>query len=471
MRHLLLLFVLVFSSGQLMAEEISTRDFAAGYYLEIDKNAAVYALELPEDVYHTVKSADLRDVEVFNGAGELVPHEFRILTTDLSTLREEEPVPFFPLFQEKASKDTAGVSLQVSRDAAGAIININSDQAANQDDQQVTGYLLDLSHLKQTLAELEFYWQKDVDSSVFTVNIEQSDDLVRWTPLVNRATLADLQFGGQMVERRNVQLPRQPRKYLKLSWQESRWPLRLTKIVGFSQVIEARRDKRWVSLFNGVVLDKNKQIQVDFTSNYRLPTSSAKIRFPETNSIARLSIQSRPDVDATWRTRCEQVFYDLSFEGASIKNEPCDFPITADSLWRVVVKQDGAGLLSGNRAITLQLGWQPSELLFIGRGTPPYLLAFGSGKRAQQDKNPTSGMLLQTIKNESSTKVISQAKLGRKISLGGELALQSPAKPPPWKKWLLWSVLILGVGLLAFMARSLIKEMKAAEEKKVFEER
>jgi hypothetical protein len=36
---------------------------------------------------------------------------------------------------------------------------------------------------------------------------------------------------------------------------------------------------------------------------------------------------------------------------------------------------------------------------------------------------------------------------------------------------LLWAVLLLGIGLLAFMVRNLTKEMKAAEEKRVSEER
>lgn len=122
---------------------------------------------------------------------------------------------------------------------------------------------------------------------------------------------------------------------------------------------------------------------------------------------------------------------------------------------------------AGNKVLTIQLGWQPSELFFIGRGTAPYLLAFGSGKLAQLETNPHDGMLLQTINIESSAQVIGPAKVGKRLTLGGQLALQIPAKPTPWKKWLLWTVLVLGVGLLAFMARSLTKEMKKAEKKGV----
>jgi hypothetical protein len=472
MRYLLIVLIWIFSAGQLQAAEITSLDFAVGYYLEVDAKGAVYSLELPEEVYRTVKSADLSDVRVFNGAGEIVPHDLRIVKADETILHDRGTIPFFPLFQESASSDPAEFSLQVSRNTAGAIVNIQSDSAADADDRKITGYLLDLSSLKEAASELKFYWQKDIDSSVFTVNIEQSSDLVHWMPLVQKATLADLQFGGQQVERRTVNLPQQPLQYLKLTWQEPRWPLRLTKIDSFTRSVETHGNQQWISLSNGIIQKKNDRLTVEYKTDYRFPAGSVQIRFPETNSIAGLSVQSRPDGDTEWRTQCEQVFHDLSFQDTVIQNEPCEFPPTADPLWRVVVKQDGAGLRSGNRNLILQLGWQPSELLFIGRGNPPYLLAFGSGKLAREENIPGDGMIiLQTVQMKSPTGVVSPAKLGKRVSLGGDLALQSPVKPPPWKKLSLWAVLLLGIGLLAFMVRNLTKEMKAAEEKRVSEER
>lgn len=472
MKYILILFILIFASGQLLAEEITSREFAAGYYLEVGKNGPVHSILLPEDVYQTVKSSDLRDVRVFNGAGEVVPHEFRTVKTEPAPLSEKEAIPFFPLFQEvTATSNLSGISLQVSRDTAGALVNIQTEPAGDSTDKKITGYLLDLSNLKKSVSELLFYWHKEIESSVFTISIEQSNDLERWTPLVHRATLADLQFSGQQVERRTVELPKQPMQYLKLTWQDSPWPLKLTEVAGFSQAVDDRTGYRWVSLYNGNVQEKDGQVMVDFETDYRLPTSSVQVRFPEVNSIARLSVQSRPDADKQWRTRCEQVFHDLNFAGTAIQNRPCDFSSSADPLWRLIVKEDGAGLRPGKGVLTLQLGWQPGELVFIGRGAPPYLLAFGSSKIARQDKKPHSGMLLQTMQMESPTHVVGLAKIGTKIELGGELALLPPAEPIPWIKWLLWTVLVLGVALLAFMARSLIKEMKAEKEKRVSEDK
>ncbi|MFT5699731.1 MAG: hypothetical protein ACI8ZB_002597 [Desulforhopalus sp.] len=482
MKVLLTLFLILLMPWQLLAEDLTSRDFAEGYYLEVGDKGAVHSLELPEKLYRTVTDAQLKDVRVFNGEGEVVPHYIRTIQTDPTSLQDEENVPFFPLYGNDNATETGGISLQVSRDSNGAVVNIQSDPFVTKleseesgevvdstrsdggKNHQIIGYLLDLSRLKKGTTRLEIEWDKKTDSSVYMVDIQQSSDLIAWRSLVYTATLADLQFGGQSVEKKSIELPKQPLKYLKLSWQENRWPLTITRIRSISQVIETRKRHNWVSLANGKTQQVDGQTLIEFTSDYRLPVSRMQIRFPGQNSMARLSLQSRPGDESSWRTRCEQVFYDLTFEGSALQNEPCKLSPTSDHLWRLVVKEDGAGLAQTGNRLSLDLGWQPSELFFISRGTPPYLLAYGSGKLIGQDAQASGGMLLQTIENEDSAKLITQARLGKSITLGGEAALLSPAKAPPWKKWLLWLVLVLGVALMALMARSLTKEMKSGEE-------
>ena len=462
--YVLPLLVCIFISEHLWAEEITSEDFAAGYYLEVDNSGAVYSLVLPADVYQTVRRADLGDVRIFNGSGDTVPHGFRAVETEKRELQGKEGVPFFPLYKAKQPEKQASLSLQVNRNSAGTIVNITSEEGAGSVGGEINGYLLDLSGLKHVTNELELRWQKESDSSVFTVSFEQSSDLVRWMPLVSRATLVDLQYGGQRVEKRTVSLPRRPLNYLKLTWRQAGQPLRLTGVTSFSKVIKSRQKHQWVSLNNGKVLEKEGKFVIDYEARYRLPANSAQIRFPEINVLSRISVQSRLDEEREWQTRCEKVFYNLNLEGASLQSEPCTFKSTGDTLWRLVVQQDGSGLQTGDSPLNLELGWIPEELLFVGRGAPPFLLAFGSGKLEQQQNKTDDGMILQAIKAEPLKQMIKKATLGNRISLGGDLALKPPPTRIAWKKWLLWMVLVLGVGLLAFMARSLIKEMNTASQ-------
>jgi len=109
------------------------------------------------------------------------------------------------------------------------------------------------------------------------------------------------------------------------------------------------------------------------------------------------------------------------------------------------------------------LGWTPSELYFVGRGSPPYLLAFGSGKLQGAETGVDSQLVLQAMETAVMDQSIKKAVVGKRIELGGEQALQPPPKGLPWKKLLLWGVLALGVGVLAFMARSLVQEMKVSK--------
>lgn len=446
------------------AEEISPLDFAAGYSLEVSGKGALFSLDLPEDVYRTVKRSDLGDLRVFNAEGEVLPHGFRAVPSAPLAGRTRENVPFFPLYLGWQGQYQNGMSIRVSRRTDGTIVNFDSVDAVSGDDMELIGYLFDMTNLTSVPEKLAFYWKDTPRSSVFLIRLEESDDLVHWTSLVRESALADLQYGGSQVEKKVLQLPRAPKKYLKLSWRKQHAELELTKVTSLSDAIPSHRDRLWVSLSSQSTNMENGLRSVVFTSRYHLPVDRVQVGFAQQNSLARISVQSRPLEVVDWTVRCEQLFYVLRFDEATVQNEPCVFKSNADQFWRLVVKEDGAGLDTHGKGVGLELGWAPAELLFVVRGSPPFLLAFGSGKLAQQSK-PDKEMILQTLQSVPAGQSGTRARLGKRVVLGGEVALQPPPVPPPWEKWLLWAVLVVGVGVVALMTRSLIREMKATEKK------
>ena len=462
-RRLAVSLVILASSGAVAAEP-TTYDFAAGYSLEVEGRGPMYVLQLPPEVYRTVRRADLGDIRVFNGAGEIVPHSLRPVESDVQTMSRKEVVPFFPIQGDGAASRNSDLALHVVRNSAGTIVDIQSAPVKGDAPRPVEGYLLDLSGTQKGVRELEFSWRRQGEASMFSVAIQQSDDLQYWQTLVGRSTLAELRYDGQKVERRTIPLPKTSMKYLKLTW-EGGQPLELTSVTGYSHPLASRQQREWVDLGNGTARFSDNQLVIDYQGNYHLPVTGGQILFPETNALARLALQSRPDEGANWLTRCEQVFYTLALDNALLQNEPCTFPATTDRSWRLVVKEDGAGLRGGNTMPVLQLGLRPSELVFLGRGAPPFLLAFGSGKLALEEKAGEGRMIAQTLQTEAESRMIGQARIGKKLTLGGEDALQPPPPARPWKKWLLWTVLVLGVALLAVMAKNLIGEMKKEDMK------
>ena len=471
MKFLLVLAILLLPPGSLHAEEVTTADFAAGYYLEIESAGPIHRLELPLEIYRTVRRQDLSDIRVFNGAGEVVPHGQRNVAVEPDAVRQKEAIPFFPLYASSMAAGQSDLTMHVIRNTAGTIVNINAVPNQDPGDRRITGYLLDLSGLKWPTGELQFHWDTGQDSSIFNIQLQHSNDLQHWSPLITAASLVDLQHGGERVEKRNVPLAYKPQRYLRLTWQGSGPPLRLTQITGLSQVIQSLQRRQWAELGNGTVQTVGKELTVEYETSSRLPVSSAQMIFQDKNSLARIVLESRTSAKDPWRPRCEQVFYTLSLAASEVHNEPCAFTPTSDRFWRALVRQDGAAIGARRQAPTLQLGWTPSELVFVARGTPPFLLAFGSAKLEQQDGKTDNEMILQVAGTAPKNEEVSAVRLGKRIELGGEKALQPLPPPQPWKKWLLWAILILGVGLLAGMARSLIKEMNKREENRTTEER
>lgn len=444
------------------AEELTSRDFAYGYMLKVRQQGAVYSLPLPNEVYRKVRRADLGDIRIFNSAGETVPHVIRQLESADEKARLTVEVPFFPLL-ENGSGGTDNISLSVRRDADGTIIDIDSSRVGSEDNTQPTGYLLDLGEQRTEIENLEIFWHADTEHASSSVMVHQSSDLQRWQPLVYKTTLVDLEYEGNRVEQRKIRLPRRPERYLKISWLPPSPALRFSRVTAVSRPLVSRQNMQWVSLYNGESVQVNGYTGIDFSSNYRLPVRSVRLQFPEENSIISASVQSRVDTDDTWRERCSGVFYLLSMNGQRLQSEPCSFGTTTDRLWRLVVLDDGAGLAGGNRKVMLDLGWQSDELLFLARGTAPYLLAYGSGKLENRELSQRSDMILTALQQQQGGAIVQLATLGKHLELGGESILRPPPPPKPWKTWLLWGVLVAGVAVMGLMAFSLFRELRNTE--------
>ena len=434
-------------------------DFFAGYYLETHGAGPFFRLPLPEEVYATVRSPDLSDMRVFNSAGETLPHALRAPDFRQET-GEKVNVPFFPLHGDDRQALSANLAVEVVRDQAGTIVTVQ-DPGAGQV-ERLRGYLLDLGVGSHPGGTLELHWQPASPSSLFTVAIEQSGDLRGWWPLVSAAPLLDLRHHGERVLKREIVLPAAPQRYLRLSWREKE-ALLLGQVRLATKAGDDRREWQWSEVGSGEVKKPQDRLEIDYQADFRVPASSARLRFSRPNSLAKVDLQSRASAKDPWRSRCRQAFYNLTFGTAQVESGSCAFTPTTDTLWRVTVEEDGAGIATSRVGPSLSLGRLASELLFVARGTPPYLLAFASARPLEQGGRE-GRLVLEALEATEAAASISPASLGKRIELGGETVLRSPAPSPPWKTWLLWGVLFLGVAMLALMSRNLLREMKDKKE-------
>lgn len=446
----------------LMAYEIQSRDFAYGYMIMAEEGGAVYSLALPEQVYRVVRRADLGDIRVYNGAGERVPHALKTIKTPDETSRDSWELPLFPL-HERSAEGEEGISLSVKKAADGTLIAIDTGRERERAELPRSGYLLDLGEKASRISTLEIYWQTAQDHSQMTLDVLHSFDLQRWQNRGSRVTLVDLEYGGNRVEQRRIELARQPGRYLKLVWPKGRDVPVIDRVAALSRPVASKVQRQYLSLHSGKKTRVDQRLVLDFSSNYRVPVSSVNLQFSQINSIVSGAIQSRGDDKDHWRQRCQGVFYNLDFGGEQLQGEPCTFPPTSDSQWRLVVLDDGAGLGETSSSLTLSLGWQSDELLFLARGRGPFLLAYGSGKLETAEANGHSEMVLTTL-GQQGDNLVRPAWLGKEIELGGQEALKAPEPPTPWKTWLLWGVLVAGVVGMAAMAMRLVREMRVGDD-------
>lgn len=97
------------------------------------------------------------------------------------------------------------------------------------------------------------------------------------------------------------------------------------------------------------------------------------------------------------------------------------------------------------------MGWLPDNLYFLATGNSPFTLAYGSTKLTiRQYNQEVFSYLIKDIKHDTVT-------LGESYTLAGEKVLTANK---PYKQWILWSILVLGISLVIKMMASLIKQIK-----------
>jgi len=430
-------------------------DFAYGYNLEVDGDGAIYSLTLPEDVYRSMTRADHGDLRVFNSRGETVPHALRREEQKLTTQHAAADVPIFPLYASADGKPVAGgvENVHITTNEQGGVIDINYGKGSMQS-RQLSGYLLDLSALDSVPNALEVQWPQTQTDFVLAVHIEGSDDLNHWGSLVGSATLSHLQYGDHQLIQQRIELPLRKVKYLRLGW-DKQSGLVLEKVSAqFPESIQAQ-PRQWSEVPAGEPTSNDSKEQIYlFDAKCFFPVDRLAVHLPQHNSVVQGVIESSDRPDGNWSPLYRGMLYDLQQQGTTLTTPELILPITTQRYWRLRLPA-GEALLHG--LPSLKLGWIPEQLLFTAQGEAPFILAFGS-VQVQPVTTVLSQLLHQdTVGNNGA--LIKPARLGARITLGDRAQLVPPPPALPWKKWILWAVLVGGVIILAFMAYRLVKQM------------
>jgi hypothetical protein len=489
--------------------DLTPDDFAYGVKVPSPGDAAAYRASLPLAVYQTVLRGDLGDVRMFNERGELVPYRIERPSTQSTVQSAATPLPVFTLRDNsrealdaiRVTIESGGTRVDVQAPVARERRNTRTSRGAQNDgagssssarpddasegassaisrgpsrrsssatarsaskgtaSQSVASYLLDSRSLQSPISTLEITWPDNAPDFAGRLRIEASDDLGTWQTVVTGAPIANLHAGDARIVERRVDLAGISAKFWRLSWADQPAPFPITAVAA-----EPTRDHVDVPRQTlSVPGTSAKPGEFEFDLGARVPTDRVTLELPEQNSIVEAELLSRDSSAQPWRSVTRGGFYRLKSTrpiptgdsttveaSADLTNGSITIAPNSDRYWLARIDTRNGAL--GHGTPKLRVGWLPHEVVFLARGNGPFTLAYGSSKA-----QPTTalGAIPATV-------TIVQAEFTPPESLGGDARLQPT--PPPRTFWtksgILWTVLVVGVALLAFMAYRLSRELK-----------
>jgi hypothetical protein len=434
----------------LKAEAIAPQDYAYGSLLQVDGRAALYLVTLGEDVYRHTARTDLSDLRVVNGLNEEVPFAIRRPAQRHAEPAAFDPLPLFPL---RGADRAPSEALKLRLRASGASIEL--DQPSGKEGSSVTAYLLDVRGSGVPVTALRLTWIEGTADFSNRLRVEASDDLTRWQLVEQNLPIVNLHYAGQSFVRTEVRLPGQRSSFLRLSWMDAAAPgVILTAVSGQRQVSPVELPRQIVAIA-GVASAPAGEYEFDLGAH--VPVDRVNVRLPETNTVVEMQFLVRLDDSKNWTPIGSGRLYRLQVPGTDeLTNSPLSVTLSSQRYWRVRITSAGGGLGSGTP--TLEAGWLPGELLFLARGPPPFQLLYGNAA-ASVPAPGRLGLDAGSLRTPDGPIEAHPAALGAARALGGEARLKAGAPPIDRQRWLLWSVLVAGVGALGTMAWRLARSL------------
>jgi hypothetical protein len=427
-------------------------EYSQGLEIFAPEGLPLVETTLPDSLYQGVTRADLGDVRVFNAEGQPVPHAFCVAPAVNEPAIIEQSLPVFEL-RDGPESANGGSRIEVQT-AGGTQVNVVE---AGRERPAASGriHIIDGRDSDAPIRAIQFEWQSPDGASQVQVSIEASDDLDRWRVLVPASTLLLATSGSAELKRERIQLPPQAYDYLRVQRTDGGPPLTITGVTAERIGATTEIEPAW---FMATMLSVDDPKSLFFDTGRRAPVSYARLRLPQENSSVRVTLHSRDDGKAPWSQRWSGEAYRIVSDTQRRESPPAQFDVTSDRYWRMQIAKDPQLY----RGTLLELGYRPARLRFLAQGSGPFTLAYGS-RRAEISTASACDALLADVASDERARMVGEGVVGAPRALGGDTALKPLPRQTPLRLVVLWSVLIIGVGVLVAMALVLLKRVRQAK--------
>ena len=432
-------------------------DFQATAAIELQGDGPFYQLSLPIEAHFASHSPELQDLRVFNGQGEAVP--FALIREQARTEQAEQRIAlkWFPLYAADATPASLG-QVRIERKADGTIVSVAEGNAAGSGPpQKLRGYVLDTGEAKGTDRKLELDWDPAV-TGFQQLSVEASDDLQSWRVWERSAQLARLEFNGEHIERKQIDLSGGHAAYLRLTWnQPAEVPALTAAVLTVGSATSRPAAFAWSE---AAAPTRSDAASYEWDFSQPIAIERLRIALPQVNVLTPVEIATRDEraPSTEWRVLARTVLYRLLIAGQEWQQQDVSLVTAPVRAIRLVPDARGGGLGSG--APMLSVGVTAQQLVFLARGSGPFTLAIGKDDAKPAGLTPAT---LMPGYGSSQAPPISSAQLGPLMGSTAASALGAAPEAPKggWQSLILWSVLLLGVGAIGFMAVRLLRQTKA----------
>lgn len=453
---------LLLAAASSPAQTATRADFGWRARLELPPAASVVRLSLPADALLQLQSSDASDVRVFNAAGEAVPFaRMPVPPAAAAVASLTRDYPALALHTEPAGPGRPKGSVQVRVDEGGRqrSVWVQVDGSAPGAGGATKAALFDTRGEHQTLTALMVQATLPPNTAV-PIRVSSSADLAQWKQLPVRGRLYRFQGAGAPAnDTLEFDSPIQLKdRYLRLDW-DPQAPVAIQAVAGRVAPAAAAPPRLRAPLPTPQPADKGA---LEIPTGFLTPLAAVALSTPTANTLLPVRILGRNDAAQPWRPLAQTVIYRLGNGAGEGVNPPVALHGWSGR-WLRIESISGADL--GLERIQAEAEFAPMQLVFVATGAGPFDLAFSRAATAP------AAVALATIASALGQQKLEDLPEARV----GAARRQEPAKGPlfgwasvtaPGQRSVLWGVLILGVLILAGVAWSLLRQLKADTPKR-----
>lgn len=462
------------SAGTSAGAADSPGDYSHVIPLSVSGKQAVVQLPLPRAVYLEARSADLRDLRLFDAAGTSLPFALFEPEPASQENRSMAPVAVFPVRAPASGASPLPDGLQIRTDAHGAVISVTSPQARGAGDV-LSSLVLDMQGAAGTararetapVSAIALTLPVGVDNYNARLALDASDDLQHWETLAEGAVSWLVNRQGASVRKDRIEFAPHTLRFARIRWLEGT-PVEFAAIAAERVVRKQAPAQRESVVLQAKPGTAGQDLLYDApiavpAESLALELQGRNVVFPALVGQYRKQTGSGPGSVASVQLQAvvNTTFFQLTQDGQQRASSDIDIAPTHASQW-VVRPTTTMAERPG-----LRLRWTPARMVFVAGGKGPYTLAFGrAGVHTQTSQVPLAQVAPGFSTHELA--LLEQAKAGDPVRQDGArtgrggkegAADDAAGKRSTW----LWALLVCGVAALAAMAWKLTQQLKEGD--------